>query len=160
MAPRPVVQVHVPLHGPAEIAGIPIADSLLEQMRANATIEPVLVDDDGAPVTFGRRSPGLSPKIARAVLLRDGQPLSLHCDRKGNHVHHLRPRSWGGTDDPRTWPRCARVPPTRSHPARLLALVGNPNLPDGIWRKVHLDDLTPRQREQAGLPPPRAGPAP
>jgi len=37
------------------------------------------------------------------------------------------------------------------------ALVGNPNLP-GDLRKVHLDDLTPEQREQIGLPPPRAGP--
>ena len=82
VASRPVVQVHVPPHGPAEIAGIPIADSLLEQLRANATIEPVLVDDDGAPVAVGRRSPGLSPKIARAVLLRDGGRCRC-CDRKG-----------------------------------------------------------------------------
>src|SRR5256885_1661128 len=37
------------------------------------------------------------------------------------------------------------------------ALVGNPNLPDGI-RRVHLDDLSPAERRQAGLPPRRAGP--
>ena len=55
LAPRPVVQVHVPEHGPAKIAGIPIADSLLEQLRANASIEPVLVDDDGFPMAIGKR---------------------------------------------------------------------------------------------------------
>ena len=99
VAPRPVVQVHVPPHGPAEIAGIPIADSLLEQLRANATIEPVLVDDDGVPVAWDdaardrhRRSPGPSCS-ATGRRCRS-------CDRKGIHVHHLRPRSWGGTDDP------------------------------------------------------------
>ena len=64
--------MHVPPHGPAEIAGIPIADSLLEQLRANASIEPVLVDDDGVPVAVGKRFTVLSPKIVRAVLLRDG----------------------------------------------------------------------------------------
>ena len=155
VASRPVVQVHVPPHGPAEIAGIPIADSLLEQLRANATIEPVLVDDDGAPVAVGRRSPGLSPKIARAVLLRDGGRCRC-CDRKGNHVHHLRPRSWGGTDDPSNLIAVARGhhPPLVPHGP--WALVGNPNLPDGIER-VHVDDLTPEHAEQLGLPPPHAG---
>jgi hypothetical protein len=37
------------------------------------------------------------------------------------------------------------------------ALVGNPNLPDGL-RMVHVDDLTPEQAEQVGIPARRAGP--
>jgi hypothetical protein len=37
------------------------------------------------------------------------------------------------------------------------ALVGNPNLPDGL-ALVHLDDLNAEQAAQLGLPPPRAGP--
>jgi hypothetical protein len=37
------------------------------------------------------------------------------------------------------------------------ALVGNPNLPDGLTL-VHLDDLNAEQAAQLGLPPPRAGP--
>jgi HNH endonuclease len=156
LAPRPVLQVLVPQDGPAEIAGIPIADSLLEQLRANATIEAVLVDADGAPVAVGRRSPGLSPKIARAVLLRDGGRCRC-CGRKGNHVHHLRPRSWGGSDDPSNLATVA----TSCHPDLVphgpYALVGSPNVP-GDLRKVHVDDLTAEQREQVGLPPPRAGP--
>ena len=44
---------------------------MVEQLRANATIEPVLVDEQGIPVTIGKRTAALSPKIVRAVLLRD-----------------------------------------------------------------------------------------
>ena len=73
LARSPVLQVAVPQHGPAEIAGIPIADSLLEQLRANASIEPVLVDDHGVVLAIGRRTAAVSPKLRRAVLLRDAQ---------------------------------------------------------------------------------------
>jgi Domain of unknown function (DUF222)/HNH endonuclease len=156
LAPRPVVQTLIPLHGPAEIAGVPIADSRLEQLRANASIEPVLVDDDGTPIAIGKRFSALSPKIVRAVLLRD------HCCQicGGRHrlqIHHLRPRSWGGTDEISDLAAVC----TTCHPDLIPhgphALVGNPNLP-GDLHKVHVDDLTPEQRAQIGLPPPRAGP--
>ena len=161
LASRPVVQLHVPPHGPAEIAGIPIADSLLEQLRANASIEPVLVDDDGTPVAIGKRFSALSPKIVRAVLLRDGHCRCTDtCDVTwGLQVHHLRPRSWGGTDDASNLIAIARGHHPRLIPHGPWALVGNPNLPDGIDR-VHVDDLSREQREQLGLPPPRPGPAP
>ena len=159
MAPRPVLQVPVPRHGPAEIAGIPIADSLLEQLRANASIEPVLVDDDGVPVFIGKRTPATSPKVVRAVLLRDGHcRCTDSCDVTwGLQVHHLRPRSWGATDDPSNLIAIAsgHHPPLIPHGP--WALLGNPNLPDGIDR-VNLDDLRPEHRQQLGLPPPRAGP--
>jgi hypothetical protein len=132
-AARPVLQVAVPLHGPAAIAGVPIADSLLEQLRANASIEPVLVDDDEAPIVIGKRSPGLSPKIARAVLLRDGRCRMPGCERRrGLEVHHLVPRSRGGSDD---IANLAAVCPTHHRllvPHGSLALVGNPNQPDGL----------------------------
>ena len=155
LAPRPILQVLVPQDGPAEIAGIPIADSLLEQLRANATIEPVVVDDAGVPIAIGRRFGALSPKIVRAVLLRDGK-CRCGCDlRHGLHVHHLRPRSWGGTDDPSNLAAIAAVHHPKYIPHGPYALVGNPNLPDGL-RTVHVDDLTPEQREQVGLPPPHA----
>jgi hypothetical protein len=155
LATRPVLQVHVPRSGPAEIAGIPIADSLLEQLRANASIEPVLVDDDRVPIFVGKRTTAISPKVLRAVLLRDG---SCRCGcglRHGLHVHHLRPRSWGGSDDPSNLATIAAVHHPRYIPNGSYALVGNPNLPDGL-RRVHLDDLTPEDAAQLGLPPPRA----
>ena len=143
LARRPVLQVHVPRSGPAEIAGVPIADSLLEQLRANASIEPVLVDDDDVVMAVGRRTPALSPKIARAVLLRDGQCRVFGCGRrKGLEAHHLVPRSRGGADD---ISNLAMVCPAHHRllvPHGRWALLGNPNLPDGL-RLVEAADLPP-----------------
>jgi hypothetical protein len=99
-AAKPLLVVEVPVSGPATVAGIPLPDTVVEQLRANAIIEPVLVDDHGAPLLVGRRFSGLSDKIARAVLLRDGHCRCGTCDaRVGLHIHHLIPRSWGGSDD-------------------------------------------------------------
>jgi hypothetical protein len=130
---QPVLQVAVPLEGPAEIAGIPIADSLLEQLRANATIEPVLVDDGGVFLAIGRRFSAMSPKLRRAVLLRDARCRVPGCGRRrGLQVHHLVPESRGG---PTEVGNLAAVCPAHHRllvPHGLLALVGNPNLPDGL----------------------------
>jgi hypothetical protein len=156
LAAKPVLAVQVPPSGPAEIAGVPIADTLLEQVRANSVIEPVLVDGDGVPVAVGRRTSVLSPKIARAVVLRDGQCRVPGCARRhGLEVHHLRPRSWGGTDE---IANLAAVCP--SHHRTLVphgdrALVGNSNQPDGL-QLVELGDLTLEQAQLLGRPPPRA----
>jgi hypothetical protein len=137
---------------------VPIADSLLEQLRANSTIEPVLVDDHGVPAALGRRTSVLSPKITRAVLLRDGHCRYGTCEhRHGLQVHHLRPGSWGGRDD------LANLAAVCAPHHRLLiphgtqVLLGNPNQPDGL-RVVEVADLSPEQRRHLGLPPPRAGP--
>jgi hypothetical protein len=155
MATRPVAQIHIPLTGPAEFAGVPIADSLLEQWRANVSVEPVIVDDSGVPLGFGTRTTFLSPKIIRAVLLRDH-----HCricgSTRGLQVHHLRPRTWGGTDDISGLALVCCVCHRPLIPHGPWALVGNPNVPDGL-RRVHLDDLTPEEAEQVGRPPPRPG---
>jgi hypothetical protein len=133
LAAQPIVQVAVGLRGPAHIAGIPIADSLLEQLRANASLELVLVDDDGVPLAIGRRSSAISHKLRRAVLLRDGQCRVPGCARRrGLEVHHLLPRTWDGTDE---ISNLAAVCPAHHRlliPYGLLALVGNPNLPDGL----------------------------
>jgi Domain of unknown function (DUF222)/HNH endonuclease len=159
-AAKPLLQVPVPQSGPAEVAGIPLPDAVVEALRANARIEPVLVDDLGAPVAVGKTTTGLSPKIARAVLLRDGHCRIPGCEiRHGLEVHHLRPRSWGGTDDPSN---LAAVCRSSAHHQMLIptgprALVGNPNLLDGL-QLVHVDNLNAEQAEQLGLPPPRAGP--
>src|SRR3954451_14649909 len=156
LAPRPVLQVSAPLHGPAEIAGIPIADSLLEQLRANATIEPVLVDDDGFAVAIGKRFSVLSPKVVRAVLLRDGGCRYGNCRaRRGLQVHHLRPRSWGGSDDISGLVAVCAKHHRMLVPHGAWALVGNPNQPDGL-QLTRLDQLTPDQAAQLGRPPPRA----
>jgi hypothetical protein len=115
----------------------------------------------GAPVAVGTRTSALSPKVARAVMLRDGHCRIPGCEVcYGLNVHHLRPVSLGGSDDPSN---LATVCLPAGHHQMLIphgpwALVGNPNLPDGL-SLVHVDDLTPEQAEQVGLPPPRAGPS-
>ena len=157
MAAQPLLVVEVPQSGPAEIAGIPLPDAMVEHLRASARIEPVLVDDDGLPIAVGKVSSALSPKILRAVMLRDGHCRIPGCEISyGLHAHHLRPRSWGGGDEQSN---LAMVCVAAGHHQMLIphgpwALVGNPNLPDGL-SLVHVDDLTPEQAEQLGLPPPR-----
>jgi len=105
----------------------------LEQLRANASITPVLVDHDGAVLAIGKSAPALSWKVRRAVLLRDARCRVTGCGRRrGLEVHHLVPRSWHGTDD---ISNLAAVCPAHHRlliPHGLLALVGNPNLPDGL----------------------------
>jgi hypothetical protein len=143
-----LLQVLVPWEGPAEIAGIPIADSLLEQLRANATVEPMLVDDHGASVAIGRRTPALSPKIARAVVLRDGHCRVPGCTRyRALEVHHLTPRSWSGTDHISNL-ACVCPPHHRQLvPHGRWMLTGNPNLPDGLTL-VDADDLPPPEKRE------------
>jgi len=159
-AAKPLLVVQVPKEGPAEVAGIPLPDAVVESLRASARIEPVLVDDDGIPVSIGKRTTALSPKIARAVFLRDAHCRIPDCEvRHGLQIHHLRPRSWGGTDQIAD---LAAVCTAAGHHQMLIphgpwALVGNPNRPDGL-RLVHLDELTEADAVQLGLPPPRAGP--
>ncbi len=146
--------------GPAEVAGIPLPDAMVEQLRASARVEPVLVDDHDLPVTVGKQSAVLSPKVARAVRLRDGHCRIPGCEvRYGLHTHHLRPKSWDGTDDPAN---LAMVCTAAGHHQMLVphgpwALVGNPNRPDGL-ELAHLDHLDAEQATRLGLPPPRAGP--
>lgn len=162
MATQPLLVVEVPQSGPAEVAGIPLPDAMVEQLRASARIEPVLVDEAGLPVTVGKVSSAVSSKVLRTVMLRDGHCRLPGCEvRYGLHAHHLRPKSWDGTDDPSNLAMACVV---AGHHQMLVpngswALVGNPNLPDGL-RLVHIDDLTHDDARQLGLPPPRAGPHP
>jgi hypothetical protein len=152
LAPQPLFCVDVPPEGPVEIAGIPLPDAMVERLRAGAKVEPVLLDADGVPVAVGRISSSLSPKILRAVLRRDGHCRCGQCDlRYGLHVHHLRPRTWGGTDDVSNLATVASVHHPLLIPHGPYALVGNPNQPDGL-RFKHIDTLTPEEAAQVGLP--------
>jgi hypothetical protein len=157
-AAKPLFSVEVPEHGPATVVGIPLPDAMVEALRASASIEPVLVDGSGAPVAIGKRTGGLSPKLTRAVLLRDGHCRCGNCDlRYGLQVHHLRPRTWGGSDEISNLAAVANVHHPMLIPNGPYALVGNPNLPDGLHLK-HISELTADEAEQVGLPRPRARP--
>jgi 5-methylcytosine-specific restriction endonuclease McrA len=131
---QPVLVVQVPLEGPAEVGGVPLPDHVVAELRANAKIEPVLVDDHGLR-SIGKIRTNLSPKIVRAVLARDGHRCR-HCGTThGLHVHHLQPVAWGGTDDPANLAAVCSIGDA-CHPALVphgnWVLEGNPNLPDGL----------------------------
>jgi hypothetical protein len=144
-ARTPLFVVQVPLHGPAEICGIPLPDTIVEQLRASVNIEPTLVDHHGVPLARGRIFSALSPKITRAVVLRDGHCRCGTCDRRhGLQIHHLWPRSWGGTDDLANLTAVCVGGSTDHHPTLVphgpWLLLGNPNQPDGL-RLVHRDQI-------------------
>ncbi len=148
---RPLLVVEVPLHGPAEIAGILLPDAMVESLRAQAAVEAVIVDGDGVPIAHGARGSALSTKVARAVLLRDGHCRWPGCERRtGLQVHHLVPRSWAGSDGLANLAAVCAGGGTDHH-ARLVPhgpwiLVGNPNQPDGLVLQRH----APATRSRAG----------
>ncbi len=159
---RPLLVVEVPVHGPAEVAGIPLPAALVESLRAGAAIEPALVDD-GRAIRRGARSAALSPKLTRAVLLRDGHCRWPGCERRtGLQVHHLVPRSWGGSDEIGNLAAVCVGGGTDHHaqlvPHGPLVLTGDPNLPDGLRLErpgatgAKSGDREPSARE-AGIPP-------
>jgi hypothetical protein len=144
--PAPLFVVQVPLEGPAEICGIPLPAGMVEQLRASAKIKVVVVDDDGTELARGRAAPSLSPRVREAVLRRDGHCRWLgDCDRRhGLQVHHLWPKSWGGSDDPSNLAGVCVGGGTDHHadlaPHGPWLLLGNPNRTDGL-RLVHRDQL-------------------
>lgn len=137
--------VQIPPEGPATIAGIPLPDEMVESLRLGARIEPTLVDHDGVPVVTGRAVSVVSAKHLRAVRLRDGKCRWPGCDRRtGLQVHHLWPKSWGGTDERHNL-ACVCTGGGTDHHAQLAPqgphlLLGNPNDPFGL-HLVHRDDL-------------------
>jgi len=142
--PDPYLVVHVPTEGPAEVAGIPLPDAMVESLRAQAKVEPVLVDGEGVPVTRGRARAALPPKVVRGVRLR-GKCRWPGCDRRtGLQVHHLWPVSWGGGDDPSNLALVCVGGGTDHHglmaPHGKFLLLGNPNQPDGL-HVVRVDQL-------------------
>jgi hypothetical protein len=158
--PDPYFVVHVPPDGPAEVAGIPLPDEMVESLRASARIEPTLVDDAGVPVTRGRSRAALPPKVVRGVRLRDAKCRWPGCDRRtGLQVHHLWPVSWGGGDEQANLALACVGGGTDHHgllaPRGEYLLLGNPNVPDGL-HLIRVDDL-PALSELAADPA-RAGP--
>ncbi|MFA5882798.1 MAG: hypothetical protein WDA60_03010 [Acidimicrobiia bacterium] len=139
--PAPHFTVLVPPEGPATVAGIPLPDAMVEALRAEAKIEPVLVDHTGAPVVVGRVESVLSEKTKRVVKQRDGKCRWPGCDRRvGLEVHHCWPSSWGGTDEKWNLATVCTVHHPQLAPQGPLLLLGNPNNPAGL-SLIHRDDL-------------------
>jgi hypothetical protein len=112
---------------------MPLPDAMVERLRAQARVEPVLTGDDGEPVVVGRCESVLSEKTKRVVKQRDGHCRWPGCDRRtGLDVHHLWPASWGGSDE---LANLAAVCWTHHHelaPQGSILLLGNPNHPAGL----------------------------
>ena len=140
-APRAHLIVQVPLYGPATVAGVPLPDAMVERLRAGARIEPVLVDGEGEPVAVGRTEAALGEKTRRVVKQRDGKCRWPGCDRRvGLEIHHLWPRSWGGTDEIANLATVCVIHHARLAPQGPMLLLGNPNNPAGL-SLLHRDDL-------------------
>ncbi len=146
--------VCVPQSGPAEIARRSVARlDRREPPRRRRTSNRSSPTTTACRSHAGRVSAALSNKIARAVRLRDGHCRWPGCDRRtGLQVHHLWPRSWGGTDDIANLAAVCVGGGTDHHqqlaPHGHLLLLGNPNQPDGL-RLVTRDQLG----QQANAPP-------
>jgi len=133
--------VHVPLSGPATVAGIPLPDAMVERLRADARMEPVLVGADGEPIAVGRTESTLSEKDKRVVKQRDGKCRWPGCDRRvGLEVHHLWPRSWDGSDEKWNLASVCTIHHAELAPQGPMLLLGNPNHPAGL-SLIHRDDL-------------------
>ena len=145
--------VHVPTDGPATVAGVPLPDEMVERLRAEARIEPVLVDAAGDPIVVGRTTSVLSEKTKRAVKVRDGHCRWPGCDhRRGLQVHHLWPASWGGPDAIHNLATVCTAHHARLAPQGDKLLLGNPNTVHGL-ALVHRDELATLAADRA-----RAGP--
>jgi len=143
--PGPWFVVEVPMGGPAEVCGIPLPDSMVEGLRASARIKTRVVDEHGSEIARGKAAPSLPPRVRESVLRRDGHCRFGDCDRRhGLQVHHLWPKSWGGSDDQSNLASVCVGGGTDHHadlaPHGPRLLLGNPNRPDGL-RLVHRDDL-------------------
>ena len=143
--PAPMFVVQVPLEGPAEICGIPLPAGIVEKLRASAKVTPVLVDEHDGEIARGRAASSLPPRVREAVLRRDGHCRFGDCDRRhGLQVHHLWPKSWGGSDDQANLASVCVGGGTDHHgdlvPHGPWLLLGNPNRVDGL-RLVHRDEL-------------------
>ena len=140
--PAPHLIVQVPLDGPATVAGIPLPDQVVERLRAEAKIEPVLVDAAGTPIAVGTTEAVLSEKDKRVVKQRDGKCRWPGCDRRvGLEVHLLWPRSWDGSNEKWNLASVCTIHHTQLAPQGPLLLLGNPNNPAGL-SLVHRDDLS------------------
>ena len=120
MAVQPLLVVEVPAVGSGGGGGDPVARRDGRAAARQREIEPVLVDDQGLPITVGKAVERRVAKVLRAVMLRDGHCRIPGCEiNHGLHAHHLRPKSWDGTDDtvePRHGLRRRRPPPDARPP--------------------------------------------
>ena len=138
---RAHITFHVPPAGPAEVDGIPIAESTLANLADDATITAVTVDDGQL---WGARTDtdDVPTETKRFVRARDQHCRVGVCEETDCDYHHLVPRSEGGGHEPENVVLAGR--PCGHHqmlvPNGPSILEGDPSQPDGL-RVVHRDAL-------------------
>jgi len=138
---RAHITFHVPPAGPAEVDGIPIAESTLAELADDATITAVTVDEGQL---WGARTDtdDVPTETKRFVRARDQHCRVGVCEETDCDYHHLVPRSEGGGHEPENVVLAGR--PCGHHqmlvPNGPWILEGDPSQPDGL-QLVHRDAL-------------------
>ena len=112
-----------------ELAGrYPVAPETVQRIACDAALTPMLVDQAGDPLDFGRTMRTASPALRRAVVLADKHCCFPGCDRPAEwcDVHHL--------DD---WVKGGR---TRRVDLRLVCRPHHRLLHEGSWRLERGDE--------------------
>ena len=154
--PEPLFVLHWRPGEPFTIGGAPLPDELVEALFPTAMVEGVLTDVHGSPVSTGPAKPALPRRHRRAILRRDGKCRYPGCERRTLlQIHHLLPKSWGGTDDLANLAAVCAYHHSQLAPHGDWLLTGNPNRVDGL-RLIRVDELGSLVADGQ----PRAGPGP
>jgi len=92
---RPLVHITVPLADleaakGGMIDGRPVADATVRRMLCDGSVVGVVVDENGQPVSVGTKTRVPSPRIQRAVDVRDGRLCTYPgCGRPAEETHHV-----------------------------------------------------------------------
>ncbi len=131
---RAHLSFHVPPDGPAEVDGIPIAESTLAQLVEHGTVTTVTVEDGQM---FGARTDtdDIPAETKRFIRARDQHCRVGTCEEtRGLDNHHLVPRSEGGSHNPNNIVLAGT--PCGHHqmlvPNGPWRLEGDPSKPDGL----------------------------
>lgn len=86
--------------GVSVTAGPRVGPETLERIMCEGSVEVVVEPGTGVPLAVGPTSRVIPPKVRRAVLARDGGCVIAGCTSSYRlQVHHVTPRSRGGTHD-------------------------------------------------------------
>jgi hypothetical protein len=143
------VHVDIRLDGDATMCGVPLPDEWVDAARANARVHLRVVDGDGNVIAEDRARTFVSQKRRRAVVRRDGRCRWPGCNRRLRlQVHHLHPRSWGGSDDTLNLASVCAYHHGLLIPHGDYVLEGNPNRPDGLALRIVTKEERARRRTE------------
>ena len=136
--------------------GRPIERAERRRILCDSAGEATFHDANGVPLSVGRRTRTIGPKLRRAILHRHHHTCAVPgCDTtRGLQIHHLHHWEDGGrTDTANLVPLCGHH--HRSHHQGHLHITGNPDLPPGTPGALqvatpHLDPIPPLGTRRPG----------